>query len=161
MTGFADDKINSNDKNWNENITFLETLNNNASFEDKVAAFATWDVIPYIINEKRTNIPVNAGLEPIGEPNEKEKLINDIQRIYPSLARVIDMILLLTSRLKHILKRKNLVSYFFLLMKQMSSVTNQNMTNIYLRQIPSISLSMNFGITARITPNTKIKRPLF
>ncbi len=86
LTGFADDKINSNDKIWNENITFLETLNNNASFKDKVAAFATWEVIPYIINEERTKIPVNAGLEPIGEPNEKEKLINDIQRIYPSLA---------------------------------------------------------------------------
>jgi hypothetical protein len=63
LTGRADPAIDSNDKNWNTNVTLLEVLNGLAGFEGRVAAFASWDVFPYIINSQRSGIPVNAGFD--------------------------------------------------------------------------------------------------
>lgn len=87
LTGYADDKINSNSKIQNENTTVLEFLNNQPKLKGKVAAFGTWDVFPYIINENRSGVPVNAGVETVkGNLSEKEALLNEIQSQYPSLA---------------------------------------------------------------------------
>ncbi|WP_111309181.1 phosphoglyceromutase [Confluentibacter sediminis] len=85
LTGKADDdNINSNDKIYNKNITILEKINNSESFKGKVAAFCSWDVFPYIINDKRSGIPVNAGyMDAIGNLNETEKFLNHIQRQAP------------------------------------------------------------------------------
>ncbi len=64
LTGKADDeRINSNDKMNNPNVTILEKLNKSAAYEGKVAAFGSWDVFPYIINEHRSGVPVNSGFE--------------------------------------------------------------------------------------------------
>jgi len=60
LTGAADDTITSNDKNYNQNVTFLEWLNRRPTFAGTVAAVGNWDVFPYIINDKRSGVPVNA-----------------------------------------------------------------------------------------------------
>jgi len=85
LTGKADDaNIDSNDKNYNQNVTVLEVANKSETFKDKVAAFASWDVFPFIINDKRSGVPVNAGyMDAVGELNEKEKFLNEIQRQAP------------------------------------------------------------------------------
>lgn len=81
LCGFADDeRINSNKKIDNPNVTVLEFLNNMPAFKGKVAAFGSWDVFPFIINEKRSGVPVNAGYERAeGDINEREKLLNEMQ----------------------------------------------------------------------------------
>jgi len=81
LCGFADDvRVNSNDKNPNPNVTVLEYLNNTDQLKGKIAAFASWDVFPYIINEERSGIPVNAGFEPVTDnPNTTEKILNKCQ----------------------------------------------------------------------------------
>ncbi|WP_338877071.1 alkaline phosphatase family protein [Spirosoma sp. SC4-14] len=87
LSGYDDDKINSNDKKNNENITVLEYLNNQPSFKGKVAAYATWDCFPYIINQARSQVPVNAGRDTVsGNLTSKENLLNDILQTVPSLA---------------------------------------------------------------------------
>jgi hypothetical protein len=87
LTGYPDKEIDSNDKKYNKNVTVLEFLNKQKGYEGKVAAFTTWDVFPYIINEPRSGVPVNSGVEIItGENTEGEFLLNDIQVLYPSLA---------------------------------------------------------------------------
>lgn len=87
LTGMTDDKrITSNNKIYNPNITILEELENHPRFTGKVAAFASWDVFPYIINTQRSQVPVNAGsamakgedLTPI------ERFLNKIQPNTPS-----------------------------------------------------------------------------
>jgi hypothetical protein len=85
LCGFADDeRINSNDKKDNPNVTVLEFLNNTEAYKGKVAAFGSWDVFPFIINEKRSGIPVNAGYEnATGDLSEKEKLLNEMQLQIP------------------------------------------------------------------------------
>ncbi|MEO6219051.1 MAG: hypothetical protein ABIO81_01390, partial [Ginsengibacter sp.] len=60
FTGYPDTAVNSNDKILNKNINVLEFINQQSSYKNKVAAFATWDVFPYILNKWRSGIYVNA-----------------------------------------------------------------------------------------------------
>lgn len=86
LSGFADDeRIDSNDKKDNPNTTVLEYLNNQPKFKGKVAAFGSWDVFPFIVNEKRSGIPVNAGWEPVSgnQLTPRQQLLNELQNTLP------------------------------------------------------------------------------
>ena len=99
LCGFADPKVDSNAKKNNENVTVLEWLSLKPGFENSVAAFCSWDVFPFIINETRSGIPVNAGWEPLaGDPRlsepgtqtaavfaELDQLSNEIPRYFPEV----------------------------------------------------------------------------
>jgi hypothetical protein len=65
LTGRADPRIDSNDKIPNPNVTVLEWLHRRPEFHGRVAAFCSWDVFPFIINDERSGIPVNAGWQPL------------------------------------------------------------------------------------------------
>lgn len=85
LTGFSDDRIDSNDKIENPNVTVLEYVNRQPAFRGSVAAFASWDVFPYIINERRSGIPVNAGFR-IAEDDDltdRERFLNELQPQVP------------------------------------------------------------------------------
>ncbi|UII29583.1 sulfatase-like hydrolase/transferase [Fulvivirga ulvae] len=87
LCGFADDKnINSNKKIPNPNKTVLEFFNGQKGLKGKVAAFGSWDVFPYIINEERSGVPVNAGFESATgkDLTEREKFLNQLQKEIPS-----------------------------------------------------------------------------
>lgn len=87
LSGFADDeRINSNDKFNNPNVTVLEFLNKQAKYKGKVAAFGSWDVFPFIINEARSGVPVNAGFKPATQPKltPREVFLNQLQVEIPS-----------------------------------------------------------------------------
>ena len=87
LSGKADDeRIDSNDKIPNPNKTVLEIANNDARYKDKVAAFGSWDVFPYIINEERSGVPVNAGFELAkgSDLTDREKFLNELQPRVPS-----------------------------------------------------------------------------
>ncbi|HEY2952992.1 MAG TPA: sulfatase-like hydrolase/transferase, partial [Verrucomicrobiae bacterium] len=58
FTGFADDRIDSNDKKPNPNVTVFEWLQARPGFKNGVAAFASWDVFPYILNCERSRLPI-------------------------------------------------------------------------------------------------------
>jgi len=81
LAGFADPRIDSNAKRPNPNVTVLEWLNRRPGFEGRVAAFGTWDVLPYILNRRRSGLHIVAADEPIpGELTERERTINDLRR---------------------------------------------------------------------------------
>jgi len=87
LTGKADDdRINSNDKIENPNVTFLEVAQHSEQYKDQVAAFGSWDVFPYIINEKRSGVPVNAGFELAkgARITAREEFLNQLQTQIPS-----------------------------------------------------------------------------
>jgi hypothetical protein len=68
LTGFADPRINSNDKVPNPNVTVFEWLHRQPAFQGKVAAFAAWDTFPAIFNAPRARFPVNAAADPFTLP---------------------------------------------------------------------------------------------
>jgi hypothetical protein len=86
LTGFSDPVIDSNEKKYNPNKTVLEWLHEQPAFTGKVAAFGSWDVFPYIINDQRSGIPVNAGFRKAEDQylTYTEQLLNDLQDQIPS-----------------------------------------------------------------------------
>jgi Type I phosphodiesterase / nucleotide pyrophosphatase len=82
LTGAADPRIDSNDKKANPNTTVLEWLNAKPAFHGRVAAFCTWDVMPFILNRERSKLFVNAGLESVDESSltDRQALLNRLQR---------------------------------------------------------------------------------
>ncbi len=85
LTGFADSRISSNAKRSNRNVTVLEWLHSKGGFKDRIAAYCSWDVFPYIINAERSGIPVNAGWQDLPEaadPNQT-RWLNEIARETP------------------------------------------------------------------------------
>jgi len=86
LTGSRDDRIVSNDMIANPNITVLEHINRRPDFAGSVAVFGSWDVFPYIINEQRSGIPVNAGFRPAenDDLSAREEFLNELQPQVPS-----------------------------------------------------------------------------
>ena len=87
LSGRADDdRIDSNDKIDNPNTTVLEIANKTDEYKGKVVAFGSWDVFPYIVNEERSGVPVNAGFELAKGNNltDREKFLNELQPKVPS-----------------------------------------------------------------------------
>jgi membrane-anchored protein YejM (alkaline phosphatase superfamily) len=85
LCGFADDeKINSNDANDNPNKNVLEFLNEQKDFKGRIAAYTSWETFPWIINTKRNSIPVNSGLTKSQNPNESEKLLDELMFQLPN-----------------------------------------------------------------------------
>lgn len=87
LTGKADnERVNSNDKFYNPNKNVLEFINSQVQYKGKVAAFTSWDVFPYIINDKRSGVYVSTGVVEVkGEKlTGKEKTLNQIITALPN-----------------------------------------------------------------------------
>ena len=85
LTGRADDKnIDSNDKIPNPNETVLEQFAKTYN-PSKVAAFGSWDVFDFIINEKRSGVYTNCGFESSTDfpLSPEEILLNKLQEKIP------------------------------------------------------------------------------
>jgi len=85
LCGFADPRIDSNDKKANPNVTVLEWLHGKVAYRDKVAAFAAWDTFPYILNAGRAGFTVNAGYDAFmsGGPTPTMALLNRLKNELP------------------------------------------------------------------------------
>ena len=81
FSGFVDPGVDSNNKIYNPNPNVLEFLNGITAYHGKVAAFGAWDLFPYILNRKRSGLPINAGYEPMnfGRPAPEYALLNRLK----------------------------------------------------------------------------------
>lgn len=81
LTGHTNLKFNPNLPVLNKSINLLEYLNTQDGYKGKVAAFSSWSVFPYILNEKRSNLPVNSGYEMSDETEDTNNIIiNKVQQ---------------------------------------------------------------------------------
>jgi len=89
FAGFADDRLASNDKVLNPNINVLEYIHRQRGFEGKVAAFATWDVIEFVLNAPRSGFPIQTGWTEIDDPplTTGQQQVNELVRQLPRLWR--------------------------------------------------------------------------
>ena len=84
LSGFADPRIDSNDKVQNPNVTVLEWLNKRPGFSGRVGAFASWELLPWILNVPRSGIPSNGDGAPVREATtERARLLNDFAADLP------------------------------------------------------------------------------
>ncbi len=87
LCGFADSRVNSNDKILNPNITVLEWLNKKQAFRGRIAAFGAWDLFPFIFNAQRAAFSINSGWEPfLGmRANRNLQLLNQLKTETPKV----------------------------------------------------------------------------
>jgi hypothetical protein len=114
FVGFADDRIKSNDKILNPNVNVLEFLNRKSEFAGKVAAFATWDVIEFVLNRERSGLLLQTGWSLLDdEPlSPRQQQVNEMVRELPRLWRgnVYDVVTH-QSALEHLRKHHPRVLY--------------------------------------------------
>lgn len=82
FTGFVDTTINTNSYPANPNTNLLEFINKQPNFKGKVAAFCGWDALENVLAEKRSHVPVLAGMENSGgiNPDSDEQLMNKMKQ---------------------------------------------------------------------------------
>jgi Type I phosphodiesterase / nucleotide pyrophosphatase len=84
LAGFADPRIDSNDPVANPNVTVLEWLNKRPAFTGKVAAFASWELLPWILNAPRSGVVCNGEGPPVAEPStDRDHLLNEFAADLP------------------------------------------------------------------------------
>ncbi len=82
LSGIVNSQIDSNGKFPNPEKSFLELLEEDQSFRGRTAAFASWDVFPFILNTNRSGIHVNAFSAEPQPANEEERFLN---RLYDDI----------------------------------------------------------------------------
>ena len=86
LAGVADPRVDSNDKIPNPNVTVLEWLNSLPGYRGRVAAFGAWDLLPYIVNTRRSGVPAGDGYPPVPDPQtDRERAINAMADDLPLL----------------------------------------------------------------------------
>jgi hypothetical protein len=80
MTGYPDPLFIPNLPVNNRNGNVLAFLNAQHAFAGKVVAFSSWSVMPSILNEKKSNIPVNSGYGLLDEMDSASSKINAVQK---------------------------------------------------------------------------------
>jgi hypothetical protein len=114
FAGFADPAINSNNKVPNPNINVLEYLHRQPGFGGKVAAFATWDVMEFILNRQRSGLLIQVGWTEIEDESltPGQKQVNELVRKLPRLWRgnAFDTITIQAAK-EHLLKHRPRVMY--------------------------------------------------
>ena len=83
FTGYPDTAVNSNDKVWNKNDNVLAFINQQKNYKDKVAVFATWDCYPYILNNRKNGLYVNADRDSLKFKTPVFEALNDMQWLTP------------------------------------------------------------------------------
>ncbi len=81
FTGYADNKLIPNLSISNRNLNVFEYLNEQEAYAGKVAAFSSWNVLPYILNKKNSAIPIYGGYEKLDELNDADSMNNMINQV--------------------------------------------------------------------------------
>ena len=80
LTGYADWRLIPNTPVNNKNTNILEYLNQQPEYKGRIAAFTSWNIFPFILNEERSKMVVNSGYELLEEDADSTNfLINRVQ----------------------------------------------------------------------------------
>jgi hypothetical protein len=77
--------MNTNDPITNPNMNVLEYINKQKGFEGKVAAFASWERFPQILNMHRSGLAIYSGYVDVKKPEAdgRIKYLNELQHNVP------------------------------------------------------------------------------
>ncbi len=85
LTGVADERLKRNEPVYNPNVTVLEYLERLPEYRGKVAVFSSWDLYPYIVNTRRSDVLVHSpgsNLSLAGE-NHTFEVLRDFVTLQP------------------------------------------------------------------------------
>ena len=84
LTGIVNPSLSSNAKTPNPERSIFELLNAVPEFKGRSAAFASWDVFPFILNTQRSGLHVNAFHKEEDPQSEFELLLNRLSEDTPA-----------------------------------------------------------------------------
>lgn len=84
LTGIVNPSLSSNAKTPNPERSIFELLNDVPEFKGRSAAFASWDVFPFILNTQRSGLHVNAFHKEEDPQSEFELLLNRLSEDTPA-----------------------------------------------------------------------------
>ena len=81
LTGRVDPTLFGNGKVANPNQTILDFLATTETYKGKVAAFASWDAFPFILNREKSRVYINSGFDEIESfsPAKNKSLLNRLE----------------------------------------------------------------------------------
>ncbi|WP_121357604.1 alkaline phosphatase family protein [Flavisolibacter nicotianae] len=79
LTGYPDPLPILNAPQYNRNISVLEYLNGLPEYRNRVAAFTSWNVFPFILNSRRNTMMQNSGYAVLSDTAESIRLANKVQ----------------------------------------------------------------------------------
>ncbi|MBI1343201.1 MAG: sulfatase-like hydrolase/transferase [Terrimonas sp.] len=137
FTGKTGLSVASNDKIFNNNTNVLTYLNETEKYKGKVVAFTSWDVFPYILNEKENGFPVNSGYESMEAETAGASLINEVQASLqkPSLSTRHDRLTFLAAR-EYLEQHQPKV--MFLGLGETDEFAHQSRYDLYLEQAHAV-----------------------
>lgn len=137
FTGNADITITSNAKRKNPNVSVLEYLNGKKEFKDKIVAFTSWDVFPFILNKQRSGLKMNSGYENMEEDGSEQSLINKVQdeAVYNREATRHDELTFVTAK-EYI--RKNKPRIVFLGFGETDEAAHESRYDLYLEKAAQV-----------------------
>jgi len=80
LTGYPDPVFIPNIPVRNRNINVLEYLNTRQRFAGKVAVFSSWNIFSAILNQKRNQLPVNSGYDPVADDSSLNNVLINISQ---------------------------------------------------------------------------------
>jgi hypothetical protein len=82
LTGFPDEKINSNRYMNNPNTTILDFLQKQPAYKNRIAAFTSWIAFNRILNKPRAGFPIVAAHDTLTDPDltPKQLLLHEMKR---------------------------------------------------------------------------------
>ena len=80
FTGFPDKLFIPNLAVNNPRSNVLQFINEQPGYKGQVAAFCSWRVFPFILDEKGGKLPVNAGYEQMAGSDSNSVLVNNVQQ---------------------------------------------------------------------------------
>ena len=81
FSGNTDFTIATNMKRKNPNINVLEYLNSKKEFKNKIVAFTSWNVFPFILNKGRSDLRINSGYEDFVTADADDTAISLINKV--------------------------------------------------------------------------------
>lgn len=79
LTGYPDPLPILNKPQYNRNRSILEYLHALPAYRDSVAAFTSWNVFPFILNNRRNTMLHNSGYMALHDTLEGIRLVNEVQ----------------------------------------------------------------------------------
>ncbi len=113
LTGLVDRRVRSNDTIINPNPTVLEHINKQEEYRGRVAAFSTWEVIPFVIRAREAGIYSKCAKE-LAETNAASDLSIELQDMFADFVDVDEDITTFYSAFDYLKKEKTKVLYISL-----------------------------------------------
>ena len=101
FTGRTNGLVSPNLPVYNHNKNVLGYLNSTAAYQGKVVVFTSWNIFPFILNDRRNGLPVNSGYENQSneEGDETIRAIDSVQgAIIPKTRTRYDLLTWLNAR---------------------------------------------------------------